>query len=413
MILRILVNTANLNINKQTARVVRVYNRNVPNGITENAFTAKGDLLVGTGDGTYIAVAAGTDGEYLVFDSTQPAGIRTETPTITVDDTTNHLINGGFNFAQRQAPGTLTTIADLGYGADRWKQTRENADLQYIRVDGSSESGLTSPYYGQYKKITNSGKILICQPLEYLDTLKFRGKTVNFQLQMKASAAKTIKIAVVELRTGGTADTLPTLVSSWGADGTDPTLGANLATIGTPTTCSVTTSWQTFQFTGSFPTTSKNLIVMVWSNADFAANDTLSLAEAGLYFGASTRTWTPIPSVQDLQLCRRYYWKTFDTHTAPAQAVSTASYRFIAGKAGATAQYAAFLLPVAMRIAPTCTGYNHAAANSQARDGTAAADCSSTTVVAEGNTIYINTTGNASTAVGNRLHIHITADAEL
>ena len=306
MILRILVNTANLNINKQTARVVRVYNRNVPNGITENAFTAKGDLLVGTGDGTYIAVAAGTDGEYLVFDSTQPAGIRTETPTITVDDTTNHLINGGFNFAQRQAPGTLTTIADLGYGADRWKQTRENADLQYIRVDGSSESGLTSPYFGQYKKITNAGKILICQPLEYLDTLKFRGKTVNFQLQMKASGSKTIKIAVVELQTGGTADTLPTLVSSWGADGTDPTLGANLATIGTPTTCSVTTSWQTFQFTGSFPTTSKNLIVMVWSNADFAANDTLSLAEAGLYFGATIKTWTPRPITQEDAACKRY-----------------------------------------------------------------------------------------------------------
>jgi hypothetical protein len=306
MILRILINTANLKINKQTARVVRVYNRNVPEGITENSFTQKGGMLAGSGAGTFAELSPGSTGQYLTPDSSEPLGLKWQTPTLTIDDTTNHLINGGFNFAQRQAPGTLTTIADLAYGPDRWKVTRENADIQYIRVDGSSESGLTSPYFGKFKKITNTGKLLLCQPLEYLDTLKFRGKTVNFQLQMKASASKTIKIAVVELQTDGTADTLPTLVSAWGADGTDPTLGANLATIGTPVSCSVTTSWQTFQFTGSFPATSKNLIVMVWSNADFSVNDTLSLAEAGLYFGASIKTWTPRPIAQEDAACKRY-----------------------------------------------------------------------------------------------------------
>lgn len=418
MILRILVNTANLNINKQTARVVRVYNRNVPNGITEDAFTAKGDLLVGTGDGTYIAVAAGTDGEYLVFDSTQPAGIRTETPTITVDDTTNHLINGGFNFAQRQAPGTLTTIADLGYGADRWKMTRENADLQYIRVDGSSESGLTSPYFGQYKKITNSGKILICQPLEYLDTLKFRGKTVNFQLQMKASGSKTIKIAVVELKTGGTADTLPTLVSAWGADGTDPTLGANLATIGTPTTCSVTTSWQTFQFTGQFPTTSKNLILMIWSNADVPINDTLSLAEAGLYFGASIRSWTPKLYTDDFNACRRYCYKTFPADTEPKQTGGRdGAVRIPASKAGAAVNFIQVRLPISMRVAPTSiTTYNPQAANAQPRDTSGAVDCSAVSTSTDVNSadeISIRYTGAAGTAVGNGIEFHLLASAEL
>lgn len=309
MILRILVNTSNININNQTVRVVRVYNRNVPSGITEVEFTQKGGILVGTGSGTFIEQAPGANGTFLKYDSTQPGGVTAAIPTITIDDTTNHLLNGGFDFAQRQTPGTLTTITDEKYGPDRWRMTRENADLQYIRVDGSSESGLTSPYFGQFKKITNAGKILIFQPLEYLDTLKFRGKTVNFQLQMKASAAKTIKIAIVELATGGTADTLPAAtVSAWAADGTDPTLGANYATIGTPTTCSVTTAWQTFQFTGAFPASSKNLLVMVWSNADFAANDTLSLAEAGLYFGSSLRGWTPRSYGQELHLCQRYYY---------------------------------------------------------------------------------------------------------
>lgn len=404
---------ADIELTEQAAIIIETYDFDLPNGITASEYTGKGVILVGLGAGLFAAFPPGADGEYLVYDSSEALGVRSEIPSLTVNDTTNHLINGGFNFAQRQTPATLTTITDGSYGPDRWKMTRENADLQYRRVDASGESGLTSPYYGEFKKITNAGKMLMCQPLEKLDTLKFRGKVIGFQLGMKSNSARTMKIAVVELQAAGVADTLPTLVSAWGADGTDPTLGANLATISTPTSCSVTTSWQTFQFTGTFPSNSKNLLVMVWSNADCAVNDTLGMAEAGLYFGSTLRSWTPRHTSIELQLCRRYYWKTFELETAPAQSVSSSAFRFIAGKAGGTTQYGSFALPAPMRITPTCTTYNISAANSQVRDGTAAADCSGTSVVAEGSTIFINATGNASTAVGNRLHVHITADAEL
>jgi len=306
MILLIAKNVNTLSIEKQVVLRVKIAAFNVPSGILASSFTQKGSILVGLGDGQFVEMPPGADGEYLQYDSSETAGLKSAVPSITVDDTTNHMINGGFNFAQRQAPAILTTITDGSYGPDRWKMTRENADLQYRRVDASGESGLTSPYYGEFKKITNAGKMLVCQPLENLDTLKFRGKTVNFQLQMKASSAKTMKIAIVELQTAGVADTLPTLVSAWGADGTDPTLGANLAVISTSVSCSVTTSWQTFQFTGTFPSNSKNLLVMVWSNADCAVNDTLGMAEAGLYFGSTLRSWTPRPISQEDAACKRY-----------------------------------------------------------------------------------------------------------
>lgn len=330
---------------------------------------------------------------------------------------TNHLMNGGFNIAQRQTPGTLTTIADLGYSADRWKISRENADLQYIRVDGSGESGLTSPFYGQYKKITNAGKFLVCQPLEYLDTLKFRGETISFQLQMKASASKTIKIAIVELQTGGTADTLPTLVSAWGADGTDPTFGANLAVIGTPTSCGVTTGWQVFQFTGTFPATSKNLLVMVWSDADFAINDTLSLAEAGLYTGSGLAAWNPITAHDDLQMCMRYYEKSFLPDVAPVQNVGIRSgeFQFAAGKAGVATNWSSpYCFKSIKRISPSITFYNPAAANALIRDFVAVANFSSTTFNQK-NVSHFNVTGTgaAGTAVGNVCGVHWTAEAEL
>lgn len=41
-----------------------------------HAFTAKGQILVGTGNGTYTALPVGSDGQVLVADSTQASGVR-------------------------------------------------------------------------------------------------------------------------------------------------------------------------------------------------------------------------------------------------------------------------------------------------------------------------------------------------
>ncbi|MEM1684352.1 MAG: DUF2793 domain-containing protein [Nanopusillaceae archaeon] len=51
------------------------------NALLIHAFTAKGQILVGTGEGTYTALAPGADGQVLVADSSQPAGVRWETFT--------------------------------------------------------------------------------------------------------------------------------------------------------------------------------------------------------------------------------------------------------------------------------------------------------------------------------------------
>lgn len=299
------------NVTKEVVgiRTISIVRNNIPSGITTSAFTEKGAILVGTGSGSYVAFPPGEDGKFLQYDSNEPSGMKSGVPTLEVEDTTNYALNGGFDFAQSQMDETtLTTIADGGYGPDQWKSYRENADLQYRRVDASGEGSLNSPFYGEYKKITNAGKILICQPIEYLNTLRFRGRTVSFQLKMKASSAKTMKIAIMELQTGGTADTIPAVVSSWNADTTDPTFGTNLAVIASPTSCSVTSSWQTFTFAGTFPISSKNLLLVVWSDADMAVNDTLHMAEAGLYYGATARSWYPRQIGDELQLLQRYYY---------------------------------------------------------------------------------------------------------
>jgi hypothetical protein len=330
----------------------------------------------------------------------------------------NNLINGGFSLAQRQAPGTLTTITDNKYSADRWRVTRANADVQYQRNDALGETGLTCQYYGLFKKITNTGKMHICQIVEGMNSVPARGKSVTFQIKMKASAAKTIRMAVLELQNAGTIDTIPgTLVTSWGSDSTDPTLGANVAIITGAQSKSVTTSWQLFSVTVTVPSNSKNLIAAVWSDSGFAANDTLSLAEAMLTFGKTTVNWTPRPVGQELALAQRYYWKTFALDTAPAQNIGTNTGEFHAPApvAGANAERMAKLIyPVMMFASPTVTTYSPAAATVEFYDATASAACTSTSQINPSPMgVQLQCVGAAGTVVGNSLRAHVTAEAEL
>lgn len=330
----------------------------------------------------------------------------------------NWLINGGFDLAQRQAPGTLTTLTDNKCSADRWRVTRENADVQYVRVDATSESGLTSRYYGQFKKITSAGKVHICQIVEGINSVPLRSKTIIFQAKMKASASKTIRMAVLELQNAGAMDTIPaTLVTAFGADSTDPTLGTNVAVITAAQSKSVTTSWQSFSVSVTVPTNSKNIICAIWSDADFAANDTLSIAEAGLFTASAVQAWTPRLFGEELRLANRYYWKSFPLDTAPAQnAGTTGCIRYAASRAGAALEYSPtikYLVP--MLSSPTITTYNPSAANAQVRDSAASADCSSVSIagISDAAGFAFFCTGNASTVVGNQLDVHITAEAEL
>lgn len=418
MLIEIHQSDDNFEITENIVHVIEVAPFGQPDGVLENIFTAKGQLIGASAADTPVAIpAAAADGYTLIADGSQTSGIRWGNATVTVEDTTNYLVNGGFPFAQRQAPGTDTTIADETYGPDRWCCTRETAALQYSRQDASSETGLTSRYYGKFTKITNDGKFMVFQPLTYENSIPMRGRTVIFQVQMKASAAKTIKIAILELQTAGTADTLPAaLVTAWNVDTTDPTLGANIAVVASGS-CSVTTSWQNFSVSGAVPANSKNLIVAIWTDADFTVADTLSMAEAGLYRGSTTQAWAPRQRSEEIRLCQHHYCKSFKLDTAPAQNIGTnlGDHIFNAITAGATiSRTSTILYPVTMKATPTITTFNTSAANAETRDVTAAADCSSTTqhnLTETGFAIYC--TGHATTAIGDRLSFHWTAEAEL
>lgn len=127
----------------------------------------------------------------------------------------------------------------------------------------------------------------------------------------------------------------------------------------------------------------------------------------------------PAPQKVDdvLRECQRYWWQTFLEGTVPAQnvGVNTGEFSFCCfGASPAPSSSNTILFPSYMAKAPTVTLYNPAAANAQIRDETANVDCSSSAAsltTQRGTTLVC--IGNAASAIGHALGVHITTDARL
>jgi hypothetical protein len=118
----------------------------------------------------------------------------------------------------------------------------------------------------------------------------------------------------------------------------------------------------------------------------------------------------------ELERCQRFYAKTFPLATAPVQSAGTAS-AWIApqGVGAATVQKGNFwTFPTRMIKPPTIAFFNPSAVNAQARNLDTASDCSATAadIVGEWGAAFTTTTPTGSVA-GQRLAVHVTADARL
>jgi len=352
----------------------------------------------------------------------------------------NWMRNGGFWFAQRQAPGTLTTYSNLtgrAIAADGWGITNENASVQYLRVDTmtSPETNLYARYYGQFTKITSTGKLVISQVVEGFDTANLRGSTFRIQAKIKAVTSNiTVRLAVAFLTTGSPDTGMPaTFVTAFGANATDPTLGTNLAYItpkagvnadggtvrGNAIDCTVTSAvWGRFGGVFDIPTSARNIVILVFSDSQLIPNNGISISEVSLTDGQATQDWAPNSISQELVKVQRFYCKSFNIDVLPAQNVGlVGAVRGYVSVAGATAnQPVGVRFPVPMRAAPTTfVFYNPSAANAFARNTTAATNA---TALALGGTsgdqgFDAFFTGIAAWTIAQSVAFHFTADAEI
>lgn len=358
----------------------------------------------------------------------------------------NYLCNGGFNFAQRQVPGTLTAItpgtASRAYKPDRWFVSNEANDVQFQQNDTivTPETGLAHRYYGKFKKITAVGKVLVGQILTADATAPLRGRRVRLQCTMKRNNAMTMRLGFAQLVNAGTTDTVPgyvagapsgTFVSAWGGTGVDPTLGLNVSYItpvvnsadggsivGSALNCVLGSTWVTYSVCFDVPTNCKNLIVMVWSDAQLAVNDELNMSQGMLVDGVEVVDWQAVPESHEVDEVLRFFNKSFALATAPAQSAGVAgSVRrpvVIAGAVTTSWNGHEIVYPVLMRATPTLTFFNPSAGNAFVRNITLGTDATAT-AASNGSerSTHINSTGLAAWAVANDSAVHYTADAEL
>lgn len=271
------------------------------------------------------------------------------------------LANGGFDFFQRWGTASFAIVGSEGYGPDRWRMCRQNADFQTRQIDtlalgNSLEPGLVARCYAQFQKGTNTGKGLVLQIVEARDTAPLANRTVTFQVKMKANVAMTIRLGILQLKAAGTADTWPAAtVSAWGANTADPTLGTNLGYLGTAS-AAVTTAWQRFVLSVTLPSNALNVAVALWSDSQLAATNTLSVAEAVLSDGPHSVEFLPADLGSELLRCQRYYQKNLDATVAPADG-ATAPPSLLAITYSSTRMAAFVPFPVSLRIVPTITFY--------------------------------------------------------
>jgi hypothetical protein len=165
------------------------------------------------------------------------------------------------------------------------------------------------------------------------------------------------------------------------------------------------------------PTDCKNLVFVLIKDATGGTTDSEGIAECQMTQGPEIIDFVQPPLGEEVYRCERFFQKTFALATVPAQniGVNTGELKFVKVVAAATAGRAQWTFRTRMWTTPaTVTFFNTSAANAQARDQNAAADCTATTAVGTTDTqVGITYTGNAATLAENLIGVHITADAEI
>jgi hypothetical protein len=226
--------------------------------------TAKGDLIVGTGSGTFDNLAAGSNGDTIVADSSTSTGLRYNANFAAGK---NAIINGAFNVWQR---GTSFAIsANAAYGPDRFLCDSGSLNYTFSRqaftAGTAPAAGYESQYFLRAAATSGSGGFpKIYQKIE--DVRTFAGQTVTLSVWAKSSTAgNNGALQMVQyFGTGGSPS------STW---------------FSSSNTLALTTSWQRFSVTFNLPSFSGST---VGTNQDSWLGVYLNLPSSGT---VSVDTW--------------------------------------------------------------------------------------------------------------------------
>jgi hypothetical protein len=294
---------------------------------------AKGDLVVGTADNVISKIAAGSNGQSLVADSTTTSGLRWQDNHIAGK---NKIINGDFSIWQRGT--SFTPSAGVAtYSADRWRSV-VNSGTTISRQAFTPGTAPVAGYEGQfYLNATITGNNQNYEHVQFIENARtFAGQTVTLSFWARSTVgAQPMGVALYQhFGTGGSPSSL-TPVSN--TSGTNPF---------TPTS-----SWVRYVYTFDVPSVSGKtfgtnndsfLWVRIGQYTTTATNTSIDYWGVQLEAGSvATAFTTATGTLQgELAACQRYYWRDVYGYLGSGTASSTTVARMNVP------------LPVTMRVTP-------------------------------------------------------------
>jgi hypothetical protein len=250
----------------------------------------------------------------------------------------NKVINGDMDIWQR---GTSFTVANTTrtFTTDRWAANRNGGGTFVVSQQAFTPAtapvaGYESEYFLRLNQTVAGAATSYHNIATSLEDVRiFAGQTATFSFWAKADSARIIT---------------PTIVQSFGSGGS-----ADVTTVTSPTTQTLTTSWARYSYTVAIPSisgktvgTGSSLILVL--SLPFNSTFTIDFWGVQLEYGSVA---TPFQTASggspqaELAMCQRYYWRFTGDSVYQPYAVGTAFSTTVA-------QFCV-QNPVPMRIAPT------------------------------------------------------------
>jgi hypothetical protein len=320
----------------------------------------------------------------------------------------NALINGSFQIWQRGTSHTSTGTTPQ-YTADRWAISRASS-IQVV----SRQSGPPGFQYcariARSAADTSTTSLFLVQALESNIATMLAGQKVTLSFWMRVGSGWDSSVDYLEAKFDmGTGTDEGPFAAHTGASNVITAHIANPEQGG---------PWRFYQFTATVPSTcTEGKVYFDWSpSSTAAANNYIELAGIQLEIGERASAFDMPVFAEELELCQRFYQKSFPYATTPAQNAGAAgAYTFPCTVAGASSnRVSALRLAPAMRTTPTHTFYNTNAANAFAWNFIRSTSATATSASGSGEGAFgMSVTGIAGWAVNDLCGVNWTADAEL
>ena len=259
--------------------------------------TAKGDLIVGTGSATFDNLAAGSNGDTLVADSSTSTGLRYQAPV-----QQNPILNSAYQVWQR---GTSFALASstITYTADRWSAYRTATGCTVSRQVTGDTTNLPNIQYSQRVQRdsgnTSTAGISFYNVFESVNSIPFAGKTITLSYYARVGANFSSTSNYIVLKTGtGTDQSL--------YSGFTGAVNAVLAGV------TYTTTWARYTYTATLGTNITQLAmgIELTPSGTAGAADWIETTGWQLEVGSVATPFKTFSTIQgELAACQRYYYR--------------------------------------------------------------------------------------------------------